>query len=400
MLNILFLTHFDSLGSKNLRNYIISKTNSHIDYMNFGLMIEHKKRVYKKITFISSDGKVISKTISSRLLLRHPISDLYQFFAQLYAFWLLLKFVKGKKYDICIAESIVLGVLALTLKKIGKCKMTIFHLMDIYGDYPVSRLVNNFFLFIQKILRKISYMNDYVWYLHSKLKKWDNDRGFTTSKFFIAADSFDQKEAIRYSKIKRNTYELCYIGSMNKYSGLDISIKSLKFLKERIPNIRLNIIGGYYKKEVLYYRNFAKKEGVTDNIKFFGFIPDKRKVKKIISQSVLGMAVYSPDEENGVLYTVPGKVIEYLQVGTPVVITKDGPQMKNDIRRYQAGILVRYDSHDVARNVAQILLDKEKYNRLQKGVLQLTKKLSHENVQSRIYRKILKLYNNSYNAKI
>ena len=129
--------------------------------------------------------------------------------------------------------------------------MTIAHVTDIYNEENKG-FINNILISVQKLLRRIAYKNDFIWYQHEGVKKWDEKRGFVTNNFFIEGESFDFEEVQRSLGVKKKTNQVCYVGRMDKYSGLDIAIKSIKLIRDKIPDIFLAVIGGYLEKDIIY----------------------------------------------------------------------------------------------------------------------------------------------------
>lgn len=393
-IRILFLTIAESATLLNLKNYIFAETDTKFDYMLFGLPRNKNSKTTQDIHFVTSTGRNIDKSISFNISFKEPFGSLFKFIIHCYAFFILLKIIKHEKYDICIAETSTLGMLAWILEKIGKCRMTVFFAGDIYAT-QFKGILGFILVFSQKLLRKMSYKNNLIWYINGRLKKWDLDHGFMAKDSFIGGIfAFDYKKVIKYSKHIRNMCQLSYIGRIDQHAGLDVVIRSIKYIKQKIPNITFTVIGGYSEDDLFYYKGLAKKEKVSDRIQFLGFVKDTKEAEKIIAGSALGMAVYDPRKESGTSYTDPGKVRDYLETGTPVVITKKGLLVVKDIERYNAGITVDYDPLDIAEKIIKVLKDEKKYKILQEGVAEFTQSRLQNKVIPPIYKKILNSYGN------
>lgn len=389
---ILFLTIYESSTLVNLKNYISTETDAKLDYILFGLPRSKKSKTTQDIYFVTSTGKKIDKSISFNISFKEPFCSLIKFIMHCYVFFILLKIIENNKYDICIAESSTLGMLAWILKKIGKCKMTVFFAGDIYATH-IKGIVGFFLIFSQELLRKISYKNNLIWYINRRIEKWDRDHGFIAERSFIGGIfSFDYRKVIKYRRHSRKMYQMCYIGRIDQHAGLDMVIRSIKYIKQRIPNITFKVIGGYLEDDLLYYKELARREEVLDRVQFLGFIKDTKEVDEIIAESALGMAVYDPHRSSGTFYIDPGKVRDYLEMGTPVVITKQGPLVVRDIEKYNAGIIVEYDPRDIAEKIIEVFQDEKKYKILQKGVAKYTETKLQNKVIPLIYKKILNAY--------
>ena len=119
------------------------------------------------------------------------------------------------------------------------------------------------------------------------------------------------------------------------------------------------------------YKEMAKKLGVEENVKFYGYVPEMSDALKIISRTKLGLALYKPSSDNVSLHADVAKPKEYLKVGVPVVITKKGPSVGAEIEGAGGGVRVKYDPKEVSETVVSLLRNKKEYKKLQEGVMSL-----------------------------
>jgi glycosyltransferase involved in cell wall biosynthesis len=139
--------------------------------------------------------------------------------------------------------------------------------------------------------------------------------------------------------------------------GLQIIIEALKDISIKIPDVKLIVVGtGPFEKDL---KKIAKINKVDKYVEFNGYIESHEEVEKILSKAVIGLATYKPDPTSFTYFADPGKIKNYLAAGLPVIIT-DVPQIAHVIDNANCGILTGYNKEDVAVNIVNLLLNKEK----------------------------------------
>ena len=119
-----------------------------------------------------------------------------------------------------------------------------------------------------------------------------------------------QEETAIYSS---DEYNLVSVGSLYSPKGYDLLLEALSRLKEKIPNIKLHILGneivevGYKKK----LEDLSCKLGVQNEVIYYGF---KKNPYPYIKEA--NLLVLSSRKEG-----FPNVVLEALVLGTPVVVT-------------------------------------------------------------------------------
>lgn len=310
---------------------------------------------------------------------------LVQYVLNFFILFILLSKIKRKKFSIIIGESNFGGAITYLLKKIGRCDFSIYFNGDILPDtqsskkcfflpnnesffFPILKLIDSTLIITQNSLRKIGYRNDLIWYGDKKIEEWDSKRGLESHKKIIFHGVFiDYKEYEKYSFVKKNINDICYIGRIDDYVGFDILIPSLALIKKTIPNIKLHIIGGS-EVSIEKYKKLAKQNSVQEHVKFYGYVPRMEDAYNIMSHCALGLALYKPVKDNVSMYTNPGKPKEYIKVGIPVLLTKGGPEIGQEMVKYNAGIAVDFDKQQVSDAIIKIMSNNDIYTELQSGV--------------------------------
>ena len=317
----------------------------------------------------------------------------------------LLRKIKRKKFDIGIGETNFGSAVCYILRKLRVLKFSVYFNGDILPDpssspkcfflpnptrfHFICKFIDTIFLKLQERLRKLGYLNDAVWYGNETIKKWDEKRGFKSKSHFVADPILiDFNEYIKYKKTKKNKDMICYIGRIDEYVGLDVIISSLLLVKKKIPTINLQVVGG---SGIILekYKKLVEKLNLSKNVTFYGFLPKMEDAFSIMSKCALGVALYKPTPDNVSMFSQPAKPKEYIKVGLPVLVTKNGPPIGKEIVSYRAGLDSLYDQNDASRAIVKALTDDKYYLSLQKGVEDYAKKNHYFNTIKKVWQKII-----------
>lgn len=366
-----------------------------------------KRRLVIDALAIEEDGTRISHKVDIPFPFPAPFVYLLHYFLNVWLLFRILVKLRKKRFDICIAEPSFNAALAFLLKKVGRIQFLVFMNGDIVSDYKVrdalyylpysgprslrwlAKVADTLLLKVQEGVRWLGYKSDLIWYPNDKIRQWDNDHGFVAQNVLVAGTVFvDRGQVFRNIKVEKSCKSLGYIGRLDEYAGLEMIISCLPLIRERIPDIHAHIIGGS-DLTVEHYRRVAQNKGVLENTTFYGFIPEMDAAFDILTRVGLGLALYKPVRNNVSLYTDPGKVKDYIRVGLPVIITRDGPDVAKDIGRFGAGILVGYRKEEIADKIVESLSSPDYYTDLQKGVLQFARHYDYRRRFQEIWERIL-----------
>ena len=140
---------------------------------------------------------------------------------------------------------------------------------------------------------------------------------------------------------------LIFVGRLRRYKGVDWVLRALPRVLERVPDVRLQVVGdGPWQPELVKQ---AAARGVAHAVEFCGFLPFADKVRRL--QSAWALVQPSPKEGWGLT------VVEAGACGTAVVAA-DSPGLRDSVRRDETGLLVRYDDDDaLAEALTRVLTD-------------------------------------------
>jgi len=166
----------------------------------------------------------------------------------------------------------------------------------------------------------------------------------------------------------------------------------MEILINKMPDIELAVIGGS-EEQVQYYQQYAEKIGVSDNVRFYGFIPSKKQALELLSEMKLGLALYKPGENNVSNYTQPGKVFDYFMAGLPIIISKDGPEISNEIAKFGSGLVVEYNIKSISEAIIKLLNNNKLNQNARIAILDHAKHYSYNEVFSNLLESIEKKKN-------
>lgn len=143
---------------------------------------------------------------------------------------------------------------------------------------------------------------------------------------------------------KDKNYNVSFHGTITERLGLDIMLDALDLLKNRIPNIRLNIIGdGDY---LLKLKKKATDRILSKNVWFSDKFVKVEDLPLLLSKMNIGIVPYKKNIYSD-KYQLPVKIIENLIMGLPTI----APDFEN-IRRYFDDKSLIYFKPDDASDLA------------------------------------------------
>jgi len=107
---------------------------------------------------------------------------------------------------------------------------------------------------------------------------------------------------------------LVYGGGINYHRGLQFAIEAIPLLKEKIPNIRLWIIGdGNYLQTL---KTLANSLNVAEYVKFWGW-KSQQELLELLSQGDYAMIPHIRSGHTDA--TIPHKIFQYMYAGIPII---------------------------------------------------------------------------------
>ena len=154
-------------------------------------------------------------------------------------------------------------------------------------------------------------------------------------------------EARRDLGFNEDNFLLLFVGQyQNDRKGLSFVLRSLRLVRQKIPNVRLVICG---KGDVPRYQALASRLGVVDSVSFVGRV-SKQKLIKLYKTSDL-FVFPSQFEGLGIVF------LEAMSYGLPIVASNVGP-IPEIVKNGKNGLLVEpNDSSKIAQAIETLLMN-------------------------------------------
>ena len=140
---------------------------------------------------------------------------------------------------------------------------------------------------------------------------------------------------------------LVYVGRLKRYKGIDIVLRALVAVRQRIPGVRLTLVGKG--DDRLRLEALAGSLGLTDSIRFVGFVSEAEKITWL--RQAWAVVYPSPKEGWGIA------TLEAAACGTPV-LASDAEGLRDAVRDGTTGFLIPHQNQTAwADRMIQLLSD-------------------------------------------
>ncbi|MBC7100423.1 glycosyltransferase family 4 protein [Methanothermobacter tenebrarum] len=186
---------------------------------------------------------------------------------------------------------------------------------------------------------------------------------------------------IRKVAPKDENLDIVYVGRLISHKNVDVLLKAIALLKNRIPDIKCGIIGNGPEKEHLI--GLSKKLDISNNVKFFGFIEKDEEVYSYMKSSKIFVL---PSTREG----FPNTILEANSCGLPAIIVRHEKNAGTGVvKEGYNGFIVDLSPEEIADRISNLL--ENDLSNLKRNALEFAKK--HDwNI---IVNKIEKIYKES-----
>ncbi len=175
-----------------------------------------------------------------------------------------------------------------------------------------------------------------------------------THKHHILPVGFN-KDFLNIQHQEGKKYDVIYSGNFSEWKGLDILVEAISIIKHQYNrNIKAVLIGANDQTKQ-QYENQAKELGVFDNIEIVNRVEHK-KIYNYIARSKLGVLSNKYDAD-GLLFTSPLKLYEYLGAGIKVVVSRL-PSIESNIDESLVYYATPENPESFAKEIIKALDDK------------------------------------------
>ena len=175
---------------------------------------------------------------------------------------------------------------------------------------------------------------------------------YVNLEHFIPSE-FDNSIMERFAE----SFTVTYVGGFDLHRGIEISIKAIPLLKDKIKNFKLVLVGHGKNFNELY--ELAKKLEVADYISFEGWQPVELLPSYIKASDVCLIPHLKTKHTDN---TIPHKLFQYMLLEKPVVATNCNP-IKRILEDTNAGIVYSSNNHE---ELAECIIKLNKHPDLRK----------------------------------
>lgn len=332
---------------EHIKEYLLGKYS--IELLLIGHPLLENKESYKRSSRFEyyRNSKLISKRNAFHWILPRPLLHLKD---MLYTFFWCLSY-EGM-WDAFFGINNINVLVALLLRKMGKIKKVIYHPVD----YEPTRFNNKFLNWLYFQFDKICVQYaDETWnvseaMIEAREKRMGLKRDHRQYIFPICV-WVEKTKRLPFKKV--NKKKIVYRGSLFDWMGVDLIINAMPQIVKNIPGAILEIFGdgnqrAYLEKEVQRLR-------VSNFVKFYGWIRDRKKLEALMSDGAVGIATFNTKiVDDRVKNGDPGKIKDYMLMGMPVIITNVVSYSKQ-IEKSRSGLVVDYNEEALAKAVIKLL---------------------------------------------
>jgi len=182
-----------------------------------------------------------------------------------------------------------------------------------------------------------------------------------------------------FNSIAKNS--ILYIGVLEYIKGVDILLRSISVIKEKIPNIILYIAGSGQQEKQL--KELVEELKIERNVKFLGYISEE---KYSYFKSVDIVAIPSRSEN------LPFVLLEAMACGTPVVASNVGG-IPSILIEGRTGLLFEKENiNDLAEKIIFLMQNKELRKEIRRVGIEKSKEFAWDKITDKtveVYEKIL-----------
>jgi len=184
-------------------------------------------------------------------------------------------------------------------------------------------------------------------------------RGIEAEKIFVVPN-VPSAEFINYNKpdndFKRDygdTYNLVYFGKLNPERNLELALRAMPELKNRIPSVRLIIAGDGPHRQIL--EKLIRFLKIENSVQITGWLNVEDAVKFIDIADICIIPHFSNDNMD---IGVPNKLFEYMAREKPVVVPRS-EAIAHVVSKVNCGVIFKPDSLDSYINAVIKIYDSD-----------------------------------------
>lgn len=163
--------------------------------------------------------------------------------------------------------------------------------------------------------------------------------GIEGKKIWVISNTVDLKE-ISQGQENGSEFTIVYTGGFGPHRGLELPIKAMPKVIEKIPEAKLILVGDGSNMDDL--KKLTSELGLEKNVEFPGWV-DGESLKRYVRKAHVCIIPHKVSEHTNT--TIPNKIFEYMAFKKPVIVTNARP-MERIIRETNAGFVVKDDDYN------------------------------------------------------
>ena len=248
----------------------------------------------------------------------------------------------GMTFDVAITEGPWAGLVGMQLKMLRRAAVLIYEDLDYFPGDARTPLGKAVVIAAERLCVRRS---DGVISVGHRLARLRRSQG---GKVVTVIPNGADLTLFNRPRVPHRRFALVYSGSLADWSGLDLVLRSLTLLRDRIPDVRFIIAGDGPRRSTL--EEIATRLRLEENVEFlgrvsYGDLPD------VFAQADVGVAMLAPTDLTRPAF--PLKLAEYLVAGLPVIVTAD-TEMGDLVEASGAGFSVPYEEDAVAQGIIRL----------------------------------------------
>ncbi|KMP12716.1 hypothetical protein UR09_00020 [Candidatus Nitromaritima sp. SCGC AAA799-A02] len=260
--------------------------------------------------------------------------------------------------EVCWTENTFVAMFFGFLKKLGFCKHTIYFI----GDWLVSERKQGLQKYFANniIWGSMDYfaasLSDLVINISDEISRARETRwGRNITK--RECSHFPPTIKINPNVDNRPRNNICFLGQVREDSGLNLLIPLLRPLNEKL-GIKLKLIGTGTPHRKILEKQIRTQE-VEDCVKLYDWAEIKN-LPDLLGDCFCGLNLLTSLESYSV-YTVPGKLIQYLQMLVPVLITKNNGAFTEVTLQHDLGMVIEPNAEAIIPAIETLMKNHDKY---------------------------------------
>ncbi len=205
------------------------------------------------------------------------------------------------------------GIISLVIKIFSNTKIIfICHNIIPHEKFPFGNVLTKFaFSFVDYFIVQ----SDVVEKDLLKIKPKAKYKKIFHPTYEIFGEAIDKNEARKILSLKPDERVLLFFGYIRPYKGLDLLLRSMKYVLSKFP-VKLLIIGEFYEDPKKYYK-IIEEEGISDFVIFKSEYVPNEEVKIYFSASDLVVLPYISATQSGIVQLA-------YNFNKPVIVTNVG----------------------------------------------------------------------------